>query len=722
MDNTARTMDTMRDIDKFEGKLDPSREQQDVFGLEDPEGSWFFSAPKEFDVSKLSDDERKSRMNLIGTLSNAFGEVATEDSGRTEIANAVRTAYGMQSTESDAVTHTVEVNNSADKTGVLAGNNGVLISGGVSTTNGTPTANSMPATGGAPISYFDAIARTAATSNADDSISMDSMTSTASASEKTGTDAGAPMSDFSAPTFDRDEISFSGLVDTQGQPTIDLQSVLKRSVFGGYSQSSVHDLIDEISNSDAQMRAGFERQIQDLSREVASSTSECKLLRSQMEQIEDRRAKLEASLSDASAQLEDAREQSRDKIEQLAAVRSQLEQAMDMKSKLEQGVMELEAHERDAAAQIDQLKDELGRVSSELNRVSEERDTAMGRLEEMSANMGERASLLRDAQDKNSELEQQIEALTSELSAAQEQVAGHAELIEKVEQTVRECAELSDHIEELSQTNAALVGQNNALAALCQDFENERTALVSRTTAAENSAARAQDEAARAQAEAAAAQQETVRAQAEASAAQQEAAAARQEAARAQQEAVAAGQVAAEYEAAHKAIQHRCDELAVTLDAVHKQYEALLADMAKTRSDNEKLTKALSEAQAMNNHLSAAFTKSYQVISTLMGEFDTVCAYANHAVSNTAVTAEPIVSNYEPTASAAKASTLDDTAEDDATNNAAKHFCGMYDSANQGESVHAEAPSLMLVDEKPAEPVSHTLSAEEYLRQRNSDH
>ncbi|WP_028263756.1 coiled-coil domain-containing protein [Atopobium fossor] len=690
MDNTARTMEDMQN----NGMANMPSGQFDTAVLEDPESSWFFSTPEEFDVSKLSDDGRHSHMSLIDTFASAFDE-STVDKFST--------------------------GDSAEKPFGLAGDNGVLISGGV------PTADA------APVSYFDPAARTEASNGVIDNSPMSSMTSAAPVSVEPDAGVGTGMPDFNVPSFDHDEISFSGLIDEQGQPTVDLQSVLKRSVLGGYSKASVHDLIDEISNSDAQLRAGLERQIQDLSREVASSTSECKLLRSQMEQIEERRAKLEASLSDTSAQLDAARDQSEDKVEQLAAVRSQLEQAMDMKEKLEQGIAELEAHKHDAVAQINQLKDELNRVSNELdrvsnelNRVSEERDSALSRLEAMSTNVDDNAALLKDAQSKNSELEQQIEALTSELSAAQEQVAGHAELIDKVEQTVRECNELSDHIDELSQVNADLMTQNNELAGLCQDFEAERDTLLSRATAAENVAACAQDEvatarqvAARAQDEAAAARQLAARAQDEATAARQlaaraqdEATAAQAEATRAQEEAVASQERAAEYEAAHRAIHHRCNELTATLDAAKQRYETLLVEMSKTRADNEKLTKALGEAQSMNNRLSAAFAKSYKVISALMGEFDAVCAYADHAVSNTADTVSVPENDY------AVAPSSDSTIVDGAP----KHFCDGDDVPAQIEAEHADTPSFTLVNEKNVEPVTHKLSAEEYLRQRNPQH
>lgn len=616
-------------------------------------------------MSKLSEDERKNRLNLIDTLSNAFTEAESETAGRADVAGAVRAAYGLQAQDSavEAANGAAYEGVSADKTGVLGGNNGVLISGGMS------FSNDMTSSDGTTASSFVT-------------------------SEDTVLDGSSAVPDSTMmPSFDRDEISFAGLVDTQGRPTIDLQSVLKRSMFGGYSESSVHDLIDEISHSDAQMRAGFERQIQDLSREVASSTSECRLLRNQMEQIEAHRAKLEASLSEASTQLDLAREQSEDKHEQLSGIRSQLEQAMDMKSKLEQAVAELEAHKRDATAQIDRLKDELDRVSNELTHVSKERTDALDRLEEACASMKENASLLEAAQHKNTELEQQIETLTNELSAAQKQVATHADLVEKVEQTVQECAELSDRIEELSKTNIALVGQNNELAALCQDFETERTQLVARVAAAQDEAARARNEVAAAQ----------------------------QQAAQAQQDVMAAQQLVAEYKTAHGAIQKRCDELNATLTTATRQYEAVLTEMTKTRTDNQRLAEALHEAQATNNRLTSVCGKTYQVLAALLGEFDELSADASRLA--------PEVVDFAPDATSAATDTATSaypSSGADAADSPAKHFCDLNDDSDEcaPESELKEAPkearSFILVDEKPAEPAVHKMSAEEYLRQRNS--
>ena len=72
-----------------------------------------------------------------------------------------------------------------------------------------------------------------------------------------------------------------------------LDGVLEKSLFNGYSRKSVKEYVDSLNNNSKMIRTSFEKQISDLSKERADLSNECNVLRAQIEEIEGKKRELE---------------------------------------------------------------------------------------------------------------------------------------------------------------------------------------------------------------------------------------------------------------------------------------------------------------------------------------------------------------------------------------------------------------------------------------------
>lgn len=145
-----------------------------------------------------------------------------------------------------------------------------------------------------------------------------------------------------------------------------LDGVLEKSLFNGYSRKSVKEYVDSLNNNSKMIRTSFEKQISDLSKERADLSNECNVLRAQIDEIEGKKRELEDHI--ATTERED-REQD-DRINDLmSTVDESRRQAEEALARVEQMKGECAAREKalsENEAELDKLRKDVQSKTEEI--------------------------------------------------------------------------------------------------------------------------------------------------------------------------------------------------------------------------------------------------------------------------------------------------------------------------------------------------------------------
>lgn len=173
------------------------------------------------------------------------------------------------------------------------------------------------------------------------------------------------MNELFSDSFDSGDISIS--YDREKNVKELLEERLKKAPLGGYTKPSVEQYAMEMTESMAQMRENFEKQIRTLSAECSKFTNECNVLRNQIQEAERENENAKQSLNAAILEKRTLEEQ----VQRLQGTASLADDYQSRIQELQRGIQQRNAKIAEYEQQISQLQTKL--------------QAALSRIEDMNA-------------------------------------------------------------------------------------------------------------------------------------------------------------------------------------------------------------------------------------------------------------------------------------------------------------------------------------------------
>lgn len=173
------------------------------------------------------------------------------------------------------------------------------------------------------------------------------------------------MNELFSDSFDSSDISIS--YDREKNAKELLEERLKKAPLGGYTKPSVEQYVMEMTESMAQMRENFEKQIRTLSAECSKFTNECNVLRNQIQEAERENENAKQSLNAAILEKRTLEEQ----VQRLQGTASLADDYQSRIQELQREIQQRNAKIAEYEQQISQLQTKL--------------QAALSRIEDMNA-------------------------------------------------------------------------------------------------------------------------------------------------------------------------------------------------------------------------------------------------------------------------------------------------------------------------------------------------
>lgn len=187
------------------------------------------------------------------------------------------------------------------------------------------------------------------------------------------------MNELFSDSFDSGDISIS--YDREKNVKELLEERLKKAPLGGYTKLSVEQYAMEMSDSMAQMRENFEKQIRTLSAECSKFTNECNVLRNQIQEAEKENENAKQSLNAALLEKRTLEEEVRrlqgaasladDYQIRIQELQSEIQQKNAKIAEYEQQISQLQMKLQAALSRIEDMNAEVSRIQEEATQAAQ---------------------------------------------------------------------------------------------------------------------------------------------------------------------------------------------------------------------------------------------------------------------------------------------------------------------------------------------------------------
>lgn len=296
------------------------------------------------------------------------------------------------------------------------------------------------------------------------------------------------MNELFSDSFDSGDISIS--YDRENNVKELLEERLKKAPLGGYTKLSVEEYAMEMTESMAQMRENFEKQIRTLAAESSKLTNECNVLRSQIQEAERENESVKQTLNAAILEKSTLEEQVRelqsttsltdDYKVRIKELQKEIWQKNTQIAEYDQRISQLQMKLQDALSRIDDMNAEVSKIHAEAAQAAQSAQEA-DTIAELQTERNAYRNQLAEQQHANDILRQKLSQQEEDHTATVQQAESEsnamkknmAALEQKYGQLYDQYAASCGHIEQLQ-------AEKNAVEQLLKKYqarEQEMTVL-----------------------------------------------------------------------------------------------------------------------------------------------------------------------------------------------------------------------------------------------------
>lgn len=312
------------------------------------------------------------------------------------------------------------------------------------------------------------------------------------------------MNELFSDSFDSGDISIS--YDRENNVKELLEERLKKAPLGGYTKLSVEEYAMEMTESMAQMRENFEKQIRTLAAESSKFTNECNVLRSQIQDAERENENVKQTLNAAILEKSTLEEQVRelqsttsltdDYKVRIQELQKEIWQKNTQIAEYDQQISQLQMKLQDALSRIDDMNAEVSKIhaeaakaaqsTQEVNTIAElqtERDAYRNRFVEqqhandilrqkLSQQEEEHTATVQQAESESNTMKENMADLEQKYGQLYDQYAASCGHIEQLQAEKNAVEQLLKKYQTREREMAVLQDENAELKAAVSEFQN----------------------------------------------------------------------------------------------------------------------------------------------------------------------------------------------------------------------------------------------------------
>lgn len=284
--------------------------------------------------------------------------------------------------------------------------------------------------------------------------------------------------------FDTDE--FEPLYGRKDKVKDHLEDRLKKTVFGGYTRSSVEQYAVDISEQSEQMKDNLEKQIRDLSSECSKLSSECSVLRKQIHEAEEEKKNVVQKMDSVTVEKQELERQLQSEYlsgkEQKNRISTLKEEIQEKEAKLEKYrgmIRQLQEQLQDAV----QKEDERNREISHLQEQLQEADSKAKELNQEILRLQKNNNRETDAEEqdklrKNADELERLQRMCQDISEKNEQLN---RLLANSDNIQEKLTKAEEKVEELTRQNGILTQKLTEKEQTYKEFSQEMATKMEET-------------------------------------------------------------------------------------------------------------------------------------------------------------------------------------------------------------------------------------------------